>query len=141
MNKETILRVDQMLEYYDVPQLFVARDSFDTLYLCLLYSDETECKYTAIRVSHERLARFMNGDEDLRSLYVSPENSGEYFDVTYVSNAYHAKPLGTQILQEERLPAEGYKVSSTNESLIVNLPYKDKPLFFELVKKFGWVCM
>ena len=36
-----MLRIDKILDFCDVPQLFVARDAFDTLYLCLLYDDET----------------------------------------------------------------------------------------------------
>ena len=38
MNKKhSILKIDNILEYYDNPQLLTARDCFDTLYLCLLY--------------------------------------------------------------------------------------------------------
>ena len=37
--KQSILKVDSILEYYDNPQLLTARDCFDTLYLCLLYQD------------------------------------------------------------------------------------------------------
>lgn len=46
--KQSKLKVDSILEYYDNPQLLTARDCFDTLYLCLLYEDTPECKYTAI---------------------------------------------------------------------------------------------
>lgn len=46
--KQSTLKVDGILEYYDNPQLLTARDCFDTLYLCLLYEDTPECKYTAI---------------------------------------------------------------------------------------------
>ena len=46
--KQSTLKVDSILEYYDNPQLLTARDCFDTLYLCLLYEDTPECKYTAI---------------------------------------------------------------------------------------------
>ena len=45
--KQSTLKVDSILEYYDNPQLLTARDCFDTLYLCLLYEDTPECKYTA----------------------------------------------------------------------------------------------
>ena len=36
MGMEDVLRIDKILYFCDVPQLFVARDAFDTLYLCLL---------------------------------------------------------------------------------------------------------
>ena len=34
-----ILTIERILDYCYVPQLFTARDTFDTLYLCLLYDD------------------------------------------------------------------------------------------------------
>ena len=40
MGMEDVLRIDKILDFCDVPQLFVARDAFDTLYLCLLYDDD-----------------------------------------------------------------------------------------------------
>ena len=43
---ENVLRIEKILDFCDVPQLFVARDAFDTLYLCLLYEDELLCRYT-----------------------------------------------------------------------------------------------
>ena len=79
--KQSILKVDSILEYYDNPQLLTARDCFDTLYLCLLYEDAPECKYTAIRISSKRLQDFCMGKKDLRSLFLSPEGDKEYFNV------------------------------------------------------------
>ena len=79
------LTIDRILDFCDVPQLFVARDAFDTIYLCLLYDDETSCQYTAIRISNNRLQLFLNGEEDLRYLYDNPETPFEYFDVEYLS--------------------------------------------------------
>ena len=32
MGMEDVLRIDKILDFCDVPQLFVARDAFDTLY-------------------------------------------------------------------------------------------------------------
>lgn len=52
---ENVLRIEKILDFCDVPQLFVARDAFDTLYLCLLYEDELLCRYTGIRISARRL--------------------------------------------------------------------------------------
>ena len=36
MGMVDVLRIDKILDFCDVPQLFVARDAFDTLYLCLV---------------------------------------------------------------------------------------------------------
>jgi hypothetical protein len=139
---ETKLTIDQILDYCDVPQLFTARDTFDTLYLCLLYDDSPECRYTAIRLSSKRLSEFLSGKLDLRFLYVHPEQDKEYFDVAFDSNEYQMKTMLEQSLQEDRLPAEGYyMVSSTRENVVVNIPMHDRSLLKELVRKFGWACM
>ena len=104
---ETKLTIDQILDYCDVPQLFTARDTFDTLYLCLLYDDSPVCRYTAIRLSSKRLSEFLSGKLDLRFLYVHPEQDKEYFDVAFEGNEYQMKTMSGQSLQEDRLPAEG----------------------------------
>ena len=90
MNKK--LYIERILDFCDVPQLFIARDAFDTIYLCLLFEDEPSCRYTAIRVSSERLQSFLSGREDLRFLFDNPENAFEYFDVEYRDNEYFFQP-------------------------------------------------
>ena len=140
--KQSILKVDSILEYYDNPQLLTARDCFDTLYLCLLYEDFPQCKYTAIKISSKKLNDFYKGKKDLRSLFLMPEGDKEYFNVTYDENKFFLHQEAIHNISEDRLPAEGYFLDkSGKESIIVNIPTKDKGLFTELVKKFGWACM
>ena len=140
--KRSKLKVDSILEYYDNPQLLTARDCFDTLYLCLLYEDTPECKYTAIRISSKRLQDFCIGKKDLRSLFISPESNLEYFDVRYSNDSLVLDSKISTTISEERLPDEGYYLeTSGKESIMVNIPVKDKGLFTELVRKFGWACM
>ena len=139
---ETKLTIDQILDYCDVPQLFTARDTFDTLYLCLLYEDNPICSYTAIRLSSKRLTEFLSGKLDLRFLFVHPELDQEYFDVIFQNNEYQMGTMLKQSLPEERLPAEGYyMVSNSRENIVVNIPMNDRNLLKELVRKFGWACM
>ena len=139
---ETKLTLDQMLDYCDVPQLFTARDTFETLYLCLLYDDSSECLYTGIRISPQRLSEFLNGKYDLRYLYLHPEHSGEYFDVSYHGNEYHKRLFSGTFLSEERLPAEGYHINSDDrENVVVNIPKNDRSLLKEIVRKFDRACM
>ena len=139
---ETKLTIDQILDYCDVPQLFTARDTFDTLYLCLLYEDNPICSYTAIRLSSKRLTEFLSGKLDLRFLFVHPELDQEYFDVVIQNNEYQMGTMLKQTLPEERLPAEGYyMVSNSRENVVVNIPMNDRNLLKELVRKFGWACM
>lgn len=139
---EEELRIDKILDFCDVPQLFVARDAFDTLYLCLLYDDETVYRYTGIRISARRLDDFLAGKMDLRLLFLQPENGGEYYDVVFQSGEYR-KTLSTEnMLNEDKLPAAGYVLSGEKrENVVINLPMKDRTLLTELVRKFGWACM
>ena len=106
--KQSILKVDSILEYYDNPQLLTARDCFDTLYLCLLYEDTPECKYTAIRISSKRLQDFCMGKKDLRSLFLSLEGNLEYFDVRCSGNTLVLDSKISTTISEERLPDESY---------------------------------
>ena len=140
--KQSILKIDSILEYYDNPQLLTARDCFDTLYLCLLYEDFPLCKYTAIRISSQKLNDFYKGKKDLRELFLTPEDNNEYFEVIYDKNTFLLHQDAAHDISEEKLPAKGYFLdNSGKESIIVNIPIKDKGLFTELVKKFGWACM
>lgn len=139
---ENVLRIDKILDYCDVPQLFVARDAFDTLYLCLLYDDETVYRYTGIRISARRLDAFLSGETDLRILFLQPENEQEYYDVVFQSGEYRKVLFMGNTLPEEKLPSEGYTLpEDTRENVVINLPVKDHSLLTELVRKFGWACM
>jgi hypothetical protein len=136
------LKIEKILDFVDVPQLFVARDSFDTRYLCMLYDDESVCRYSAIRISANRLDDFYQGVCDLRYLFLYPENTGEYFDVSFIDGEYILSLSNETSFSETKLPAEGYKLSADlNDKVIVNLPLKDHNLLTELVRKFGWACM
>ena len=74
----TNLFLDRILEFYGVPQILVAKDSFGTQYLCLLFDDGAGCKYTGIKISSSRLDDYWGGRIDLRTLYLNPENDNEY---------------------------------------------------------------
>lgn len=136
------LKIERILDYCDVPQLFVARDVFDTIYICLLYDDEPICRYTAVRISSGRLNAFLTGQIDLRMLFVEPEKPNEYFDIVFSEGTYQ-KALSSEItLTEDKLPAVGYTFSGEeNENVIVSIPIKDRNLLSEIVRKFGWACM
>lgn len=136
------LRLDKILDFYDEPQLFIGRDKFDAQYICLLYDDSSVCKYTAVKISGERLRNFLEGKTDLREIYLHPENKGEYYDVVYDDHHFTAMPIDVGKVSEDRLPDAGYTIDSgTHETMTVNLPIKDHGLFTELVHKFGWACL
>ena len=136
------LTIDKILDYYDEPQLFIARDMFDAQYICLLYADDEKPKYTAVKISNTKLTDFISGKVDLRQLFVSPEMKGEYYEVVGNDDHLSITPLECATLPEDRLPDSGYTLDAdTQESITVHLPIKDHGLFTELVRKFGWACM
>ena len=136
------LTIERILDFCDVPQLFITRDAFDTIYLCLLYEDQPSCQYTAIRISNTRLQSFLSGQEDLRDLFDNPENAFEYFDVEYIENEYFFKPHQAASVCEDHLPLSGYKMSGDeHEAVVVHIPIQDRNLLKDLVRKFGWACV
>lgn len=72
----------EVIVFYEVPQIFIATDIFDTKYLCLLYphDDELCYRYLAVKISEKRLNLFKGQVIDLLSIYQTPED-GCYFDV------------------------------------------------------------
>lgn len=137
-----ILTIEKVIDFYDLPQLFVAHDRFKTLYLCLLYDDEPTACYTAIRISDQQLSNFMNGRLDLRTMFTHPEVEGEYFDVAFTGNAYHIKPSASTVIGEGRLPAEGYTLNHQSmENITLSIPSSDTTLLLDIARKFGWACV
>ena len=125
----TNLFLDRILEFYGVPQILVAKDSFGTQYLCLLFDDGAGCRYTGIKI-------------DLRTLYLNPENDNEYFNVSYNDNHYELQSFEGKALPEERLPEKGYfHVESRSEIYTIKVPSCDKNIFQDIARRMGWVCM
>ena len=121
----TNLFLDRILEFYGVPQILVAKDSFGTQYLCLLFDDGAGCRYTGIKISSSR-----------------PENDNEYFNVSYNDNHYELQSFEGKALPEERLPEKGYfHVESRSEIYTIKVPSCDKNIFQDIARRMGWVCM
>lgn len=101
------LRITEILEYYDVPQLFVALDAVGTSYLCLTYDiDEAgvlQC--LSANISKDRLNDFFTGHLDLRKIYLEPELF--IYDVCVNGDEIDAKIRLAQI-HDCMLPNEGY---------------------------------
>ena len=104
-------KTEKIFVYLRINGNFVARDAFDTLYLCLLYDDEPVCRCTAIRISAQRLEDFLAGSVDLRSLFIHPETEQEYFDVVFQTEKYQKVLSAEKTLPEDKLPADGYILS------------------------------
>lgn len=115
--------VQQILEFYDEPLLYTAKDEFGALYLCLYSAIEDRYDCTAVEITPRRLAQYMSRDVDLRTVYLEPE-SDAYFSVTSPDDdTLEINPLPAACLTEERLPAEGLyflgDFSTEDEALIM----------------------
>ena len=85
--------------------------------------------YTGIRISQTRLNDFMTNKIDLRQIYLNPEISEEYFDVSCQDNICYKTRLTDFVLPEDKLPSEGYKFSDDGcENILISIPSKDRPL-------------
>lgn len=117
----TKIEMERILDFYDVPQLFLGRDIIGTKYLCLLY-DDSECyTYIAIRISNNKLNAFFSKRIDLRTLFITPELDNDYYIVSYNDNSYLIEKYNHALLQEEMLPDEGYFFDGNeDDSLIIS---------------------
>ena len=100
----------EVIVFYEVPQIFIATDIFDTKYLCLLYptAEELCYKYLAVRISEKRLNLFKGQIIDLLSIYQDPED-GCYFDVVVKdANDIIATSLPANQIQPFMLPDDGF---------------------------------
>lgn len=104
------LRISEILEFYDVPQLFIALDSIGTSYLCLFYDYDENGRMLCIsaNISAERLNDFITGHIDLRRIYLEPEM--DLFDVI-VDNEIINATIRTTSPTDVMLPEEGYVVN------------------------------
>ena len=119
-----IIEIETLLEFYDIPQLFIGKDKADTRFICICYDDVGMYKYLAIKASFNKLNQFMAGEIDLRTLLLTPELTNEYFTVTFQHDEYEISPLHGDI-EENMLPAEGYFYSGDwAEYMMMRKPHK-----------------
>ena len=66
------LKFIEVIVFYEVPQIFIATDIFDTKYLCLLYpsDDDLDYRYLAVKISENRLSQFKGQNIDLLSISI-----------------------------------------------------------------------
>ena len=103
------LRLVRTLEYYDIPQLFIAEDTIGVRYLCLLYNVEEngELKVIGVAVSTDRLNDFVKGHIGLLTMFTSPELEDSIFHVHMKEEGIYAEHYNG-ILDSSMLPDEGY---------------------------------
>ena len=144
------LTLMQTLEYYDVPQIFVATDAMGTSYLCTLFDnvEEEGYKYISVQLSEPRLMAFIGGQLDLREAYLHPEvENATYLVVAQKGTLKATTLLQPQDITENMLPEAGYyfdaselvdEEASTLDTYQLEVPVHDRVTFSTLVSRMGW---
>lgn len=144
------LALNQILEYYDVPQILVATDATGTRYLCTVYGQSgTEgYKYIGVQISEPRLMAFIGGQLDLRDAYLHPEVENAVYNVTVKDEIITATELiPQQNISEDMLPEAGYffdtsdlsdKAEPVSDTYQLEVPVHDRMTFSTLVSRMGW---
>jgi hypothetical protein len=104
------LEVSETLIWHDGPQLFVANDSIDGLYLCLATGDGTTDtpQFIAVAISPMRLQSFKLGKTDLHDIFKSPElNNWLSVDLSTENQLIASLYDVTEGLPEHLLPESG----------------------------------
>lgn len=146
------LNLIQSLEFYDVPQIFVAADATGTRYLCTLFSQEPDVEYClGVQISEPRLMAFIGGQLDLRDAYLHPEVENALYIVEVTKGELKATtPLQPTELSEEMLPEAGYYYDNSDltedgESMTdtyqLEVPTQDRITFSTLIARMGWSAL
>lgn len=104
---KNIIHIQQILEYYDVPQIFIGIDLFGAQYIALLIDDNNEYKYIAIPISSQRYSEYISMKVDLRTVFLSPEIEHSYKLIVYNDNQFTIIETFSCIT-EDMLPQEGF---------------------------------
>lgn len=144
------LVLNQILEYYDVPQILVATDATGMRYLCTLY-DQSETdgyKYIGVQISEPRLMAFIGGQLDLRDAYLHPEVENAVYNVAVKDEIITAiAPIPQQNINEDMLPEAGYffdtsdlsdEAEPISDTYQLEVPVHDRMTFSTLVSRMGW---
>ena len=117
-----LLKILQILVYYDLPEIFLAKDTVGTNYLCLLVDSENqETVYISTAISQSRLISFINGVTDLRDIFVNPEIN-EWFYFKQIGEIIEALKWQEETLPEAYLPLQGFifQKQLQSDELILN---------------------
>ena len=103
------LKLVRILEYYDVPQLFIAEDAIGVHFLCLLYdiANDGELKIIGVTVSDDKLNGFIEGQVDLLTMFTSQEFEDSIFNIHMKKEGIYAEHY-KGLLDSSMLPDEGY---------------------------------
>jgi hypothetical protein len=120
-----ILRLKDVLLYYDMPQLISAQDQLGLDYICLLSdTSEIDNKFVCVPISKGKLELLLSGQIDLRGTLETPEINVFYEGITVNGDLTNiiAEEIGLTTLPSEWLPESDLFLDEQNISsnVIVN---------------------
>ena len=101
-----LLNISEILFYYDLPMIFLAKDNVGIDYLCMLVNNEDQT-YISTSISQNRLTSFINGVTDLLDIFVNPETN-EWFYFQRISENIEAMRWQEKTLPDDYLPERGF---------------------------------
>lgn len=111
MARRTLQLID-ILVFYDIPQLFIAKfEDSDINLICMLEDvgrETGECQYLGVCVSPSRLENFLLGKIDLRDAFTDTEFDMPFYDVAERGGRLEAEQLTLNNISEDKLPEAGF---------------------------------
>lgn len=129
------IKIDRILDYYDVPQLFIASDQVEGKYIALLVQDTPKLTYIATKISTSRLGKFIAQSIDLRELFLYPEIPSSYYYFICEENKITVSEYESLELSEELLPDSGYfidiEVDNLDDANLISESFEShKPILY-----------
>lgn len=118
------LVLDQVIEYYDFPRLFLCHNSTGQAYIGLsIYDDDDEFHWIYMAISSARKSTFARGDFSLLNAFQNPESGYLFKVITYADNRTSEVELvlPEQISQDD-LPEQSYKLKGFDQDVSIEMP-------------------
>ncbi len=104
------IKLVEILNYYEVPQIFLGVNDSGIPCVCTLYDDTDEdCFiYVGVEISMSRLNELLCGKIDLRNIYTNHEQKCSLLRVYVRYQSITAEEMPDSDLEERMLPEDGY---------------------------------
>lgn len=99
------LYMEQVLSFFDVPELFVCADDMDDKYL-VVFVDDMLMKYLAVKTSPSRILAMLNGTVTMEQTFRAAEDGiAIYIQKNFETNKFDSKKQPIETVPSEDLPA------------------------------------
>lgn len=138
------LYADTILEFYDVPKVIMSKDATKIHYMCMFFNQIADRhQYLGIQISKPHLMAYIEGQLDLRNIYLHPKIENTFYPVEIKKRYLTAtRQIQPQELSEKMLPKANYHyddsdITDGKEILIefykIEVPVQDRITFSILI--------